>query len=61
MTVVNGTFAYLDTLADQLTPGEDIFELTHGSVIVTPCKVNYTDHTQIASLEALLRENSIIR
>lgn len=53
MTIKEGSYAYRDTLGDNLTPGEDIYELTHGAITITPCKVEYTDKGELERLKQL--------
>lgn len=55
LTINNGAYAYRDTLGNHFKPGEDIYELSHGAITLTPCKVEYTDHSQLSVIEELLK------
>ncbi len=55
MTIKEGSYAYKDTIGNHLQPGEDIHELLQGNVTITPCKVEYTDESQLSALEELLK------
>ena len=55
LTINNGSYAYRDTLGTLFQPGEDVYELSRGAITITPCKVEYTDYTQLAKIETLLK------
>lgn len=55
-----GAYSYVDDVELEPKPGEDVYELTHGAITITPCKVEYTDYTKIDSLKTLLRQESLI-
>lgn len=57
LTIKEGTYAYLDTLGQTLQPGEDVYELLHDTITVTPCKVEYTDRSQLEQLSKKLAED----
>jgi hypothetical protein len=54
MAIKEGTFAYQDSQGKTFTPGEDIGELMGGSITLTPCKVEFTDHTQLKATKQLI-------
>lgn len=54
MTITRDSYEYLETLGEDRTPGDDTYELLRGNITVTPCKVEYTDATQLETLKVLL-------
>lgn len=54
MVIHEGSFAYLYTNGENLTPGEDAYELQQGVITITPCKVEYTDSSQLNRVKELI-------
>ncbi|MBP7875574.1 hypothetical protein KA012_01085 [Candidatus Woesebacteria bacterium] len=51
LDITDTTYTYLDTNGNDAKPGEDIFELLAGFITITPCKIEYTDKSQMESLK----------
>lgn len=54
MVIHEGSYAYLYTNGENMKPGEDAHELQQGLITLTPCKVEYTDHSQLDQVKELV-------
>lgn len=54
LSITHGAYAYLDTFGEELQPGEDSYELGQGKITITPCKVEYTDFSQLDRVKELV-------
>ncbi len=54
MVIREGTYAYLNSHGENLAQGEDAYELLQGAITITPCKVEYTDFSQMEKLTELV-------
>lgn len=56
LSIKEGVYAFRDTRGENLRPGEDAYEVVNGAVTVTPCKVEYTDFSQMETLAEICRK-----